>query len=134
MKRLIPVALRLLLGLIFVVLPITGALQLMPTPPDYPAQALAFVGAFAATGYFTYWLLAVQVISGVALLLNLWTPLFLVVLAPVTVNILLFHLFLTPHALVTLGGLGILVFVLNVALLGYYRECYRPMLVRRARL
>jgi putative oxidoreductase len=134
MRRLAPTALRLLLGLIFVVINLANVLQLMPAPTNYPPQALAFGAALMGSGYFMYVISAVQMVSGVALLLDLWTPLFLVVLAPVTINILLFHLFLTPHAMLTAGGLGIVVFVLNAMLLWIYRGYYRQLLTARARL
>ncbi len=133
-KRFAPTVLRLLLGLIFVATSLVGMFQLAPPPADYPPEALAFGAALGQSGYFLYLLWAVQVVSGAALLLDLWTPLFLVVLAPVSVNILLFHLFLTPQALLTAGAPGIVAFGLNAALLWIYRKYYRGLLTPRARL
>jgi putative oxidoreductase len=134
MKRYLPPTLRVLLGLVFLGANLAPLLMGMQPPPGYPPDALAFSEALMKSGYLTYLVMAVEVVSAVLLLLNLWTPLVLVVLAPVTLNILLFHVFLTPKILVTIGGLGILVFVLNVALLWLYRGHYRHMLTRRARL
>jgi putative oxidoreductase len=134
MNRLTPTALRLLLGLIFIATSLASMFQLMPAPTSYPTEALAFAGALVTSGYLIYVVWGVQLVAGVALMLNLWTPLALVLLAPVTVNILLFHLFLTPRAIFTAGAPGVVVFVLNVALLWIYRSFYQGMLTSRARL
>lgn len=133
MKRFVAPALRLLLGLIFVATSVAGIFQLMPAPTNYPPAALNFAGALAGSGYMIVAVWTVQLVSGVALLLDLWTPLFLVILAPITVNIMLFHLFLTPRAMLSAGAPGIVVFLLNVALLWLYRAYYAGMLTFRAR-
>lgn len=134
MKRFVPLALRLLLGLIYVATSVAAIFQLLPAPTNYPPAALAFAGALAGSGYMMVAVWTVQLVSGLALLLDLWTPLFLVILAPVTVNIILFHLFLTPRAMLSAGAPGILVFLLNAALLWLYRSYYRGLLTFRARL
>jgi hypothetical protein len=122
------------LGLIFLALNIAGILQLIPPPPDYPPAAMAFSGAMMSTGYLFWAVVIVEVLGGLALVLNLWTPLALVLLAPVTVNILLFHIFLTPRILFTTALPGVLVFVLNFVLLWMYRGYYHGMLTRKAKL
>lgn len=124
---------RLLLGLIFVATSGASIFRLMPAPASYPPQALAFAAALTASGYLMATVWIVQLVSGVALLLDICTPLFLVVLAPITINIMLFHLFLTPHSMLTAGAPGIVVFLLNAALLWLYRASYAGMLVVRAR-
>jgi putative oxidoreductase len=134
MKRFVPLALRLILGLIFVATSVAAIFQLLPAPTNYPPAALAFGGALAGSGYMMVAVWTVQLVSGLALLFDLWTPLFLVILAPVTVNIVLFHLFLTPRAMLSAGAPGILVFLLNAALLWLYRSYYRGMLTFRSRL
>ena len=133
MKRFVAPALRLLLGLFFVATSVAGMFQLMPAPTNYPPAALAFAGALVGSGYMIVAVWTVQLVSGVALLLDRWTPLFLVILAPITVNIMLFHLFLTPRAMLSAGAPGIVVFLLNAALLWLYRGYYAGMLTFRAR-
>jgi len=133
MKRFVAPALRVFLGLIFVASSVAGIFQLVPPPTNYPPAALAFAGALVGSGYMIVAVWTVQLVSGVALLLNLWTPLFLVVLVPITVNIMLFHLFLTPQAMLSAGAPGIVAFLLNVALLWLYRGYYTRMLTFRAR-
>jgi hypothetical protein len=134
MKRFVPPALRLLLGLIYGAISVAAIFHLLPAPTNYPPAALAFAGALAGSGYMMVAVWTVQLVSGLALLLDLWTPLFLAILAPVTVNIILFHLFLTPRAMLSAGAPGILVFLLNAVLLWLYRSYYRGMLTFRARL
>lgn len=131
MKRLVPLVLRVLLALIFLGANVAAIMANMQPPPGYPPEAWALQEALQKSGYITLEIMVIQVVAGALLLLNLWTPLMLVVLAPITINILLFHLFMTPKVMFTVGGLGVLVFVLNMALLWIHREHYRNLLVRR---
>ncbi len=131
LKRFLPATLRILLGLIFLASSLVGLILQPEPPPDFPAGAASFARALDATGYMNPLVTVVQLLSAASLLLNLWMPLMLVVLAPVTVNILLFHVFLTPTMLFTSALPGVVVFVLNVALLWLHRESYRPLLARK---
>jgi putative oxidoreductase len=91
MKIVILIA-RLLLGLIFVVFGLNGFLNFIkgPMPSGLAAQ---FVGALVLSHYF--WVVAaIQVAGGVLLLVNRYVPLALVLLGPVIVNIILYHVFL----------------------------------------
>ena len=133
MTRYLHHVLRILLGLLFLAPGIIGLLHLAAPPPDYPAAAMAFSSALEATGYFMPMLAIVQLACAVALLLGWWVPLALVMLVPITVNILLFHVFLTPHLLLGSAAPGVVVFVFNLWLLWIYRVHYRGLLVRRAR-
>lgn len=130
-KRFVPAVLRVLLGLIFIAVSLIGLLGKTTPPPAYPAAAIAFLDALRHASYFIWQVQGVQSLAGLALVLDLWTPLALVVLAPVSVNILLFHLFLTPRLLFTVAAPGLVVFVLNAVLLWLYREHYRTLLVPR---
>jgi hypothetical protein len=120
MKTVILIA-RVLLGLIFTVFGLNGFLHFlsMPAPPQ---PALAFFGALAATGYMIPLLFASQVVGGALLLLGV-VPLALVILAPVIVNIVAFHVFLAP------GGLPLAIVVAALAsfLAWTHREAYRPL-------
>src|SRR6266851_3991262 len=84
---------RLLLGLIFVVFGLNGFLNFLnmgPLPSGFAGQ---FIIALAASHYL--WVIAgLQVVGGVLLLVNRFVPLALVLLGPVIVNILLYHVFL----------------------------------------
>lgn len=91
----LPTAARVLLGLIFFVFGLNGFLHFIPQPPP-EGEAAAFLGALFAAGYMFPVIKGVEVLAGLALLGNRFVPLALTVLAPITVNIALFHLFLAP--------------------------------------
>lgn len=75
---------------------------------------------------------SLEVIFGATLLLNLWVPLSLAVLAPVYFFIgwVDFYIDPFPEGMVAVSVLGIS----HLFLMYLYRNCYRPMFVRRATL
>ena len=103
---------RILLGSIFLIFGLNGFLQFIPMAA-MPEGAIAFFGALAKTGYMLPLLFAAQVVGG-ALLLAGMVPLALVILAPIVVNIVAFHLFLAP------SGLPLAIVVAAAALLLAY--------------
>jgi len=112
---------RILLGLVFVVFGLNGLLHFFPTPP-MPDAAKNFFGGLAATNYMLPLLGATQVLGGALLLLGM-VPLGLLILAPVIVNIVAFHIFLAPDGL----PLAILVAVLELFLAWSHREAFTPL-------
>src|SRR4030081_2392975 len=88
---------RYLAGLIFLVFGLNGFLNFIPFPP--PAGiAGQFMGALYASHYL--WVIfAFQLVAGVLLLVNRYVPLAVAVLAPVSVNILVFHALMAPSGL-----------------------------------
>lgn len=91
----LPVAARLVLGLVFFVFGLNGFLHFLPQPPLI-GSAGAFVGALASSGYLFPLLKGTEVLAGALLLSGFFVPLALTLLAPVIVNIVAFHLFLAP--------------------------------------
>ena len=118
-----PTVARIVLGLAFTLFGLNGFLQFMPTPP-MPEAAGALLGAFVGSGYLMALVKATEIVVGLLLLSGRFVPLALALLAPVMVNIVLFHVFLAP------AGLAVPLFLL--ALHGYlawaYRDAFRPML------
>ena len=106
---------RLLLGLIFVVLGLNGFLNFLSMGPMPTGLAGQFIGALVLSHYF--WVVAaLQVAGGVLLLVNRFVPLALVLLGPVIVNIILYHLFLNPSG----AALAIVVVILwGIVFYGY---------------
>lgn len=116
---------RHLLGVIFLVFGLNGFLHFIPTPPP---QGLGgqFIGALFASGELSV-IMGLQLATGIFLLANRYVPLALIVIAPVVVNILLFHLFMDR------AGLPVALFVTAlwvVAALGV-RTVFKPLLVVR---
>ena len=97
---------RLLLGLIFLVFGLNGFLHFLPMPLP-TGLALQFLTVIIASHYWVV-IFAVQVLGGLLLLINRFVPLALVILGPVIVNIVVFHLLMAPVGL----PLAILVVVL----------------------
>ena len=88
---------RYLLGLIFLVFGLNGFLHFLPMPP--PAGAAGqFLGALFVSHYLIA-VFALQLAGATLLLLGRYVPLALTLLAPVIVNILLFHAFMAPSGL-----------------------------------
>jgi hypothetical protein len=89
---------RYLLGLIFVVFGLNGFLHFIPQPPLPQGPALQYLEVMMATHYMAP-VFALQLLAGVLLLINRYVPLALTVLAPILVNILLFHSLMQPSGL-----------------------------------
>lgn len=111
---------RLVFGLIFTVFGLNGFLNFMPAPP-LPEPALNFIMALAGTGYLMVLVKGIEVLVGLAMLTNTLVPFALVLIAPVVVNIFLFHIVLAPAG----AAIAVLVFALNAFLLYGYRGHYR---------
>jgi putative oxidoreductase len=118
--------LRILLGLIFLVFGLNLFLHFMPNPPEPPAAA-DFLGALFKSGYLFPLLGATQVVAGVLLLIGMMVPFALLLLAPVIVHILMFHLFLAPAGL----PVALVVVVLEVILAWMYRDAFAPLFSAR---
>ena len=94
---------RYLAGVIFLVMGLNGFLNFIPLPPP-GGIAGQFMGALYASHYL--WVIfAFQLLAAVLLLVNRYVPLALAMLAPVIVNILVFHFLMAP------SGLPLAVFV-----------------------
>src|SRR5437660_5332575 len=84
---------RLLLGLIFVVLGLNGFLNFLSMGPMPAGLAGQFVGALVLSHYF--WVVAaLQIAGGALLLVTRFVPLAFVLLEPVLLNIILYHVVL----------------------------------------
>jgi len=112
---------RILLGVIFVVFGLNGFLQFLPQP-EMPPAAIAFFGGLAASGFMLPTLFATQLAGGALLLLGM-VPLGVVILTPVIVHIVEFHVFLAPAGL----PLAVLVATLAMFLAWTHRSAYRPL-------
>jgi putative oxidoreductase len=96
MKITAPIA-RWLLGLVFLAFGLNGFLHFIPMPPA-SGVAGQFLGALFISRYLVVVFL-LQLIPAALLLMNRYVPLALTLLAPIVVNILLFHLLMAPGGL-----------------------------------
>jgi putative oxidoreductase len=88
---------RYLLGAIFFLFGLNGFLHFLPSSPP-PGIAGQFVGALFISHYL-HFVFLVQLVSAVLLLANRYVALALVLVGPVIVNILLFHVTMAPAGL-----------------------------------
>jgi len=102
MKILVNIS-RFLLALVFTIFGLNGFLHFIPMPPP-TGVAAQFMGAMFVSKYLLF-VFTIQLIAGVLLFSNRYVPLALTLLAPVIVNILLFHVLMNP------AGLGLAIFV-----------------------
>jgi uncharacterized membrane protein YphA (DoxX/SURF4 family) len=115
---------RILLGLVFFVFGLNGFLHFMPNPPPTPAAG-AFFGALIGTGYMFGLIFGAQVLGGLLLLVNVAVPFALVLLAPVIVNIIAFHIYLSPVPMQL--AIAFIVAALELVLVWYYRANFAPL-------
>jgi uncharacterized membrane protein YphA (DoxX/SURF4 family) len=113
---------RVLLGLVFFVFGLNGLHPFMQNPPAPPAAA-AFFGALLATHYMFFLIFGTQVFGGALLLLGIAVPFALLILAPVVVNIVFFHIFLSPALL----PMALVVAALEAFLAWHYRAAYAAL-------
>jgi hypothetical protein len=102
---------RLLLGVLFTFTGLNGFLNFIPAGPMPPGPAGQFAGVLMQSHYM-HVVFIFQLIPGILLLLNRYVPLALALLAPVIVNILLFHIFMYPSGL-PLASLAALLWILT---------------------
>jgi uncharacterized membrane protein YphA (DoxX/SURF4 family) len=110
---------RIILGCVFVFFGLNIFLQFLHMPPPPSGPAGDFARALFVSHYL-YVVAALQVIGGLLCLAGRFVPLGLVLLGPVIVNILLFHILLNPTGL----GMAIVVSVLALIVLWYHRAAF----------
>jgi len=93
-----------------------------------PEGAGAFAGALMKTSYMFPLIAGTQLLVGVLLLLNRFVPLALVLIMPILVNIIAFHIFLQPAGIAP----GVVLLALELYLAWEYRRAYRPLLAMRS--
>lgn len=123
----IVLVLRLLLGLIFTVFGLNFFLQFIPVPPQPPGEVTDFFQLFAVKTQYMAVIKSFEVIAGLMLLANVYMRVALLVLAPISVNILLFHL------LVERGNPAMAIVILGIifTLLYSQKEHFRGVLQMR---
>ncbi|MEM0517393.1 MULTISPECIES: DoxX family membrane protein [Aequorivita] len=112
------------LGLLFFGLSKLLHFKIMPTH-IYTGEAAIFIDSLSNTGYILYVVGIFEIFIGALLLFNKWVPFALLLLAPITVNILLFHIFLDTPGLIA----ALVIVVLNVILIYKHWKVYRPLFI-----
>jgi uncharacterized membrane protein YphA (DoxX/SURF4 family) len=110
---------RILLGLMFLVFGLNGFLHFIPSPP-IPGDAGALMGIMMAHGWIKFHAL-LYVIAALLLLIGRYVPVALVLLGPVMVNAVIFHLTLFSTGL----GMALVVSAMLVFLIYAYWPAFR---------
>ena len=115
---------RILLGIILLLF---GLNKLLPSPfiplPELPHEAGNFMASLGSTGYVLKTLGVIEIGIAVLLLLKKWVAFALIVLVPISLNILLFHLFLDVSGI---GG-ALVVVILNTVLIFKHWPQYKSL-------
>lgn len=112
---------RILLGLVFFVFGLNTLHPFMPT--QLPAGD---AGALLGLMFTHKWLLFIgilYVIAGALLLIGRYVPIALVILGPILVNILLYHVTFDPHGIIP----GLVCTALEVFLIYAYWPAFRAL-------
>ena len=127
-KRIATSIARVLFGLVFFVFGLDGFLHFVPQPTTPPPEgAMALGVAFAQSGYMFPLIKGTELVGGALLLANVFVPLALVLLAPIVLNIVAFHVFLAPSGML----LSFVLLAVEIGLAWSYRAAYRPLLAPR---
>ena len=114
---------RTLMGLLFIMAAVVVLFNLVPRP-ELEGAVKTFNEGMDAAPYFIPVIKIVELLCGIAFLIGRFVPLATVVIAPVIVQIFLFHLFLDR------AGLPVAIFLVaaNIFVAWYYRESYAGLL------
>ncbi len=120
---------RVLLGALFVFSAVVVLFNIkMGPPPQMTPQAAAFSEAMMSTGYLMTLVKVTELICGILLIVNFWAPLATVILFPVSVNIVFFHVCLTEPKDIPMS---IVVILANLFLAFAYRKNYVGLLMTK---
>jgi hypothetical protein len=120
---------RYLLGLLFTVFGLNGFLQFIPATP-MPPLAGQFFAVLTASHYMVP-IFLLELASGLLFLANRYVPLALTLIAPVIVNILIFHVLMNPSGIVP-GAIAtvcwlIVFYSVRPAFAGIFRRSSDPL-------
>ncbi len=118
---------RLLLGLIYFVFGLNFFFHFIPNSQQPSGKAAAFLGGLFQSGYLFPLIKTIEVFAGALLIAGWYVPLILIVLMPISLNILLFHSVLEPGGAEI--GLSAIILLLQLYLAWNYRENYKHFFV-----
>lgn len=108
---------RILLGIILLLSGLNKILKIIPTPADN------LIESFGKVDYIFPVVAALEIIIAVLLLSKKWVAFALILLVPLSLNILLFHIYLNFEGILP----AILVATLNAILIYKQRRQYAPL-------
>ena len=113
---------RIILGVFLILYALNQFLHIVPfTYGEMPENTRDFIDAVVA--YLPY-LYILEILIGLLLTINKWTPFILIVLFPLTISFLIFNISNNDFSKI---WTSLLVAFLNIVLLIQYKEKYKPL-------
>jgi uncharacterized membrane protein YphA (DoxX/SURF4 family) len=119
---------RILLGLGFLVFGLNAFLHFIPGSTMIPPGIAGQFSQAMAESHYAEAVAVFEVVAGILLLINLYVPIALVLLGPVLVNILLFHLLMMPATILP----GIVFTVLWLIVFFAHRSAFSGIFAAKA--
>ncbi|MEH3114176.1 DoxX family protein [Pedobacter terrae] len=117
------IVVRVLLAAMYLFASVSFFLHIMPKAPEMTAAQTTFMSGVMASVYLMPLIKVTELIGGVLLLINRTAPLAALIIFPVTLNIFLYHAFLSPKELPMVG----VMLIFNLFLFYAYRAKYLPI-------
>ena len=111
-----------ILGLTLIIFGLNKFFNFMPVM-ELSAPGLEFMGAFVKVGYGMTIVAIIEIGTGILIATNKFRALALVILFPIMLNALLFHMFLDPENILP----AVLVVGMNLFLMYASKEKYAPL-------
>lgn len=128
MKKYLPIIAGIVLGLLFVMSAVMVLFDLVKMPPPPEGTPVArFFGAFGPTGYMTF-VKVLELLGGVLVMIPRLRNLGLLVLGPIIVNILAFHIFVAGGFKDLLNPMLLVIIALALYLLWIGRKQFSGLL------
>jgi putative oxidoreductase len=117
------IIIRVLMGLLFLFASLTFFLNLIPTP-ELTGSTKTFMEGLTAVGYLLPLVKAVELLCAIAFITGQYVPLAVVTIAPIIVNIFLFHTFIDQAGF----AVGLFLILANGFLAYAYWNKFQPIL------
>ena len=117
---------RILLGIVFLFASVLVLFKLAPQP-ELQGNVKVFMDGVKASVYLLPLIKITELICAIAFISGRFVPLATVVLFPITLNILLYHIFLVPEGLV----MAIVLLIGNLFLAYYSRKQYTSLFLSK---
>ncbi|AMR31098.1 DoxX family protein [Mucilaginibacter sp. PAMC 26640] len=116
------IVIRTLMGLLLLYASIAYFFNLNGKPPVMPQPAITYNAGLAVVHLMTV-VKAVELLCGIMFITGRFVTLAVVLLFPISVNIVLFHAVVMPATI----GAGVFILLGNLFLAWYYRKNYVPL-------
>lgn len=121
------ITLRTLMGALFVFSGLNGFFQFVPPPEGGMSQgAMDLSIALMNSGFLMQMVFAVQLIGGLLLLTGFFVPMGLILLAPIILVILAFHIFLAPEG----NAMAIILCLISIYLAWLNKKSFAPLFIK----